>query len=92
MQAAAPRGHVAVVERLVEAGATVNDRDAGGTSPLMAAVESGSRRTVERLLAAGADPDALADGELTATLDRKHGHPDIAMLIASSAPDLPAET
>lgn len=49
---------VSEIEKLLDAGADVNERDEGGRSALHLAVFSGSEELVSLLLARGADPNA----------------------------------
>lgn len=64
---AAELGHVDVLDRLLSAGAVVNDTCgcATGESPLWAAVQSGHTSAVGRLLAAGANPNAAPASGVT---------------------------
>lgn len=56
----------AVVGALLEAGATVDARQAGGFTPLMAAAKHGDTASLRSLLDAGAEPDLQADDGSTA--------------------------
>lgn len=56
----------AIVGMLVDAGATVDARQAGGFTPLMAAAKHGDTASLQLLLAAGADPSLAADDGSTA--------------------------
>jgi len=56
----------ACVRALLEAGAEVNGRQAGGFTPLMSAAQNGDDIVVDLLLAAGADPALEDDAGLTA--------------------------
>ena len=58
---AAGRGDLAAVRMLLDRGADVDERDAGGRTAVTAAVYAGSGETVALLVAAGADVD-LQDG------------------------------
>lgn len=74
LHVAARKGHVAVVEVLLDAGASVDAVDAGKT-PLHWAAEKGRDATVERLLAAGASVDAVdSDGMTPYQLAHSRGH------------------
>ena len=59
---AAREGALAAAQRLVAAGADVDDADAWGVSALVLASHAGHREVVEFLLAKGADPSADAAG------------------------------
>ena len=59
---ASDRGHAAVVDLLLAAGANPGTADGEGQTPLHYAASCGHRASAERLLAAGADPGA-ADSE-----------------------------
>ena len=55
---AARRGHLAVVQSLLEQGAEPDARDARGWTPLHWALNAGDKETAALLIAYGADPDA----------------------------------
>ena len=58
------RGSAEVVDLLIRAGAQVEAKNVYGVTPLALASAQGNTPIVERLLAAGANPNAiLADGE-----------------------------
>jgi ankyrin repeat protein len=57
--AAASRGDVAGIERLVRDGARVDARDERGRTPLIVAAHAGQRDAMRALVAAGADPNAF---------------------------------
>ncbi|HEU4571896.1 MAG TPA: ankyrin repeat domain-containing protein [Candidatus Limnocylindrales bacterium] len=79
LHSAVAGNHAAVAALLVEAGADVNGRQRGGWTPLHGAAEHGASDTVERLLAAGADPAARNDdGVSAADLASKAGHAALA--------------
>ena len=59
LHAAVAGGHVEVSLLLIERGAGVNAKDAGGHTPLHIAAEAGYLPVVEALLAKGADPHAV---------------------------------
>ena len=59
--AAASRGDVAGIERLVREGARVDVRDGRGRTPLIVASHVGQRNAMRALVKAGADPNAMDD-------------------------------
>jgi ankyrin repeat protein len=63
---AAVRGHLEVVQVLLEAHATVDLVHSDGRTPLMYAAQAGCAEVVEALLAKGADPDRVG-GRTNAT-------------------------
>ena len=66
----------------------VNARDANGDSPLHRAVETGMRRLVQSLLAAGADPQARTrNGETALHLATLHPEPQFADLLLAAKAD-----
>jgi uncharacterized protein len=66
----------------------VNARDAKGDSPLHRAVETGMRRLVQSLLAAGADPQARTrNGETALHLAPLHPEPQFADLLLAAKAD-----
>jgi ankyrin repeat protein len=68
-------GHDEVVAALIDAGADVNARQRHGWTPLLGAAQNGSLASVERLLAAGADPAARNDdGNTAIDVARAAGH------------------
>jgi len=89
---AAERGHTAVVQRLIEAGAEISPRFG---APLALAAEKGHLDTVRALLAGGADPDRLG-GESSSYPHGRHalvdainaGHLEVvrALLEAGTSP------
>lgn len=71
--------HDDVVAVLIAAGADVNARQAHGWTPLQGAAQTGDEATVDRLLAAGADPALRNDGGRSAAdVAREAGHLDLA--------------
>jgi uncharacterized protein len=75
IHSAVAANHDDVVAVLVDAGADVNARQSGGWTPLHGAAQNGSLASVERLLAADADPAARNDDGMSALeLARDAGH------------------
>ena len=65
---------VALVERLIKAGAKVNAANRYGVTPIALACESGSAAVVEHLLKAGVSPNATGPaGRDGAAYVRAHG-------------------
>jgi uncharacterized protein len=68
-------GHDDVAAVLIDAGADVNATQPHGWTPLLGAAKTGSLASIERLLAAGADPAARNDdGASAIELARAGGH------------------
>ena len=61
LHAAAHNGQAGEIEKLVVAGARVNQRDARGRTPLHVATFAAKREAIRALLKAGADPGLLED-------------------------------
>ncbi len=78
LHSAVAGGHLGIVELLLAARVTVDARQAGDFTPLMAAAVGGWSEILERLLTAGADPSLEAEGKTAADLAREHGHADLA--------------
>jgi uncharacterized protein len=76
--------HAELTAMLVESGAPVNVAQRGGWTPLHAAAQHGDEGLVDLLLAAGADPGALADdGRSPADMAEAAGHPALAARLRS---------
>jgi ankyrin repeat protein len=88
---AAAQGDLELVQRLLEAGADVNDRDSWGHTPLMSACWGGHKDIVQILLERGADVNAKTRRDWTAIrFAKKVGHPEIvALLKAAGAEEEP---
>lgn len=70
---AAGRGHSAIVDRLLAAGARSNAGDKYGTTALIWAARRGDTASVKSLLAAGASPDQAGMYSWTALLQATQG-------------------
>jgi ankyrin repeat protein len=83
---AARLGHVAAVDALLAAGVAVDQTDADGFTPLLRAAQGGDANLpiVRRLLAAGADPSAVAQGADGAALARAAGGERVAAAIEAA--------
>jgi len=67
---------------LIEAGASLEIRDAAGLTPLIWAAIGGHRGTARELLKWGADPQAQVEGGFTAAdYARVLGHEDVLGLL-----------
>ncbi|MDY0008147.1 MAG: ankyrin repeat domain-containing protein [Bdellovibrionales bacterium] len=72
------------LEVLISLGADLEARDGQGRTPLMISVEAGYHRAAERLLQAGANPDARNEkqnGETALMIAARKGHADCAELL-----------
>lgn len=79
LHSAAAAHDLASVSALLERGAPVDARQAGGYTALMAAAQHDDRALAERLLAAGADPDARSDdGRAAADMADERAHHALA--------------
>jgi ankyrin repeat protein len=79
---AVERGRAESVAPLLRGGANVEGRNAMGWTPLMLAATGRDVKTIEALLAVGADPSAADPSGLTAlSIARKFGLPAIAELL-----------
>jgi ankyrin repeat protein len=84
LHSATAGGHDDVVAVLVDAGADVNAVQVHGWTPLHGAAKTGSLVSVERLLAAGADPAARNDdGTAAIDLARTGGHDAIVARLST---------
>ncbi|MDP2204773.1 MAG: ankyrin repeat domain-containing protein [Alphaproteobacteria bacterium] len=80
-----------VLDTLIAQGADLEVRDAKGRTPLMFAVESGSTRAAEKLLAAGAKPDVRNEqenGETALMTAARKGHADCAAVLLKFKADV----
>lgn len=88
LHSATAGNHDDVVAVLVDAGADVNATQRHGWTPLHGAAQNGSLASVERLLAAGADPAARNDDGTTALdLARVADHREIVALLDDERSD-----
>ncbi len=86
LRVAAERGHVAIIQLLVEAGARLEIRHSfRGTTPLMVAAEHGQEEAVDRLIQLGADIDArvVRSKEWRGVHDHRNG--STALVLAARA-------
>lgn len=89
--AAAARGHVEIIELLLQHGASPNARCEGGGTPLLMAAAFGNTAAVQRLVAGGADVDDCDDQGVTAThfaINREHAEVVRLLLDLGAQPDL----
>jgi ankyrin repeat protein len=74
-----PEARLACVEALVNAGASVNERQSGGFTALMAAAQNADTDLLRLLLAHGADPSLKdSEGRSAADIAVSAGHTEIA--------------
>ena len=85
LHSAAAIRSVELCEQLLEAGAGVNARQAGGFTPLMSAAMAGDRELVDLLLAHGADATLVAeDGKAARDLAAAAGHESLLPLLGTT--------
>jgi ankyrin repeat protein len=87
---ACDKRHLGVVKLLLAKGAAVNIRDTSQYTPLHEAVAD--KAITEALLAAGADPNAVADGWSPLVWAAYHGHSDTAELLLAHGAKLDLAT
>ncbi len=83
LHGAAALGHTRILQRLLQNGWAVNERDSQGRSPLFFAVDSGQRFAAERLLAWGADPNLRDDAGRSSmhVAVARHSHASLQRLL-----------
>jgi uncharacterized protein len=85
LHSAAAAGRSGVAKLLVDAGAPVDGRQAGGWTPLHSAAQNGDTGLVGFLLARGADPSLANEvGKTAAELASERGHDDVLVLLGAS--------
>lgn len=88
LDAAVAANHDDVVQVLLDAGASVNVRSAGGFTPLHKAALNGNRGLVELLLARGAEVGAISgDGRTPLALAEARGHAEVAEVLRRHGAD-----
>lgn len=86
---AAARGDLRALEALLQAGASVDDRDADGNTALMAAAAAGQLEAARLLVTRGADRNAKNVRHATAlTLATGVQHPQLAALLLDDANEI----
>jgi hypothetical protein len=86
---AAKEGDKNLIEFLLKAGATVNEQNEYGATPLWKAVTSGNKEIVELLLDAGADVNKAGEGGLTMLQHAANeGYKDIGKLLLEAGADV----
>lgn len=86
LHAAAAAGDAEEVAQLLAAGASVNERNALGDTPLATAALAGHLAVVQQLLMAGADVTAAGrSGETALHRAAQHGHVSVLQLMLSTA-------
>jgi ankyrin len=94
MHWAAVRDQPDVLERLLDQGHDVDDRDANGRTPLMVAAAFDSRRAATILLAHGADPMArdTANGDTPLHFAALTGYAEVAKILLEHKADIGARS
>ncbi len=86
---AAARGNTSAVQRMLDAGAPVNDRDARGRNAVLAATQGGYVETAKLLIARGADVNAQDDIRDSAfLLAGARGHTEIVRAALAAGANL----
>lgn len=92
LQSAAGRGHVTIVNSLLQKGASVDSKDELGRSPIHFAAAKGHSDVVRVLLSNGADPDLKENHGRTALWQAAFkGHRDVVSLLLREGADLESE-
>lgn len=87
-----PAARLASVKLLLDAGATPNERQSGGFTPIMSAAQNGDDMVVDLLLAHGADPMLSDDrGRTAADLAEEGGYPRLAVRLQGGTSSRPEE-
>ena len=74
--------NIAIVQKLITAGANINQKQQGGVTPLHSAAHNGSTAIFSLLLANGANPEAkLENGSSILTMAEEKGHSDIISIL-----------
>ena len=83
----AARGDLAGAKLLLERGADVNAVDHRGYTALVLAAhfDGDAVELVQLLLAAGADPHAIAEGETALSLAARRGETEVTMMLRKAA-------
>ena len=85
---AADRGHLKVIQLLLEAGADTNAIDENLATASMAASHNGHLEVVRLLLEAGADANAIDENMATALMDAdQNGHLEVVRLLLEAGAD-----
>ena len=95
LQAAAGRGHLEIVDKLLAAGSDVNFDSwiTNGRTALQAAAEGGHLKVVEKLLAAGSDVNALPSeehGRTALQAASEGGHLEVVEKLLAAGSDINA--
>jgi ankyrin repeat protein len=92
LRVAASEGKLAVVNELLRSGVAADAEADIGYSPLAAAASQGHRTVVERLLAAGANPNRRSSGRTVLDLTVGRGDLELARLLLASGARIRPET
>jgi ankyrin repeat protein len=91
LHAACRTRHIVAVDKLLDAGATINAVDEYSATPLHVAAGIGDPAIVERLLSRGADVNAADEGQNTALhIACANGHAEVANLLIEAGADIGA--